>query len=156
MEPIFHSSEESISTTFYIHHRPGVSAHSSAWVYRVFSRTDRLIYVGSTGVSVHSRLFDHYVQRRPWFPLAHRVEVEEFDSVEAARSAERDAIVNEEPLGNVVCTGRRYVDDELMDLVEELLPHYWPDRITAARPDGMVMASWKTNDPIGRRGAWWL
>lgn len=76
-----------------------------AFVYRVYAEDGELLYVGSTGC-VQTRLNDHAVQRQPWFPLAHRVEVEQLSTRQAARDVERAAIIAEKPIGNTKNTER--------------------------------------------------
>lgn len=77
------------------------------YVYRVFAEGGELLYIGS-GRSVHGRLADHAQNRQSWFPLAHRVEIEEYEDEREARAVERDAVLNEKPLGNMVWTERHH------------------------------------------------
>ncbi|QSL99794.1 G-I-Y Y-I-G endonuclease [Gordonia phage ODay] len=75
------------------------------FVYRVFAEDGTLLYIGSS-FSVQFRINEHAVQRPCWWPLAYRVESERFDDPKEARAAERVAIINEKPIGNVKWTTR--------------------------------------------------
>lgn len=74
------------------------------WVYRVYSWTGLLLYIGCTN-DVDRRLKEHRT-RSPWYALADNARTVWFDGPAAAHQAERDAIRTERPLFNRV----EYVD----------------------------------------------
>lgn len=78
---------------------------TSAVVYRVYDKTDRLIYIGSSG-RLEDRMKCHRSQSW-WYALVHRVEVEPHPTREAAFVAEKEAIRAELPAFNSAHTGRR-------------------------------------------------
>lgn len=75
-----------------------------SYVYRIFAEDGLLLYIGST-LDLPTRLQRHSYGAK-WFPLAHRVELEEFESREAALVAEREAVRRENPAGNAKWTKR--------------------------------------------------
>lgn len=68
-------------------------------VYRFYDKHDQLLYIGSTK-SLPSRLSSHRASTW-WFPVVRRIEHEVYQSLEAARDAERDAIRAERPKMNI-------------------------------------------------------
>lgn len=68
-------------------------------LYRVFTADDRLLYVGIS-MGPATRIKQHHGEK-PWWAEAHRIELEHFDSREAAAAAERQAIKSEKPLHNI-------------------------------------------------------
>jgi predicted GIY-YIG superfamily endonuclease len=67
-----------------------------AQVYRFFDADGGLIYVGCT-TNLPARLATHQNKQRPWWTTVVRIDVEHFDSLSAARAAERAAISAEHP-----------------------------------------------------------
>lgn len=68
-------------------------------VYRCYDESGRLIYIGST-----SSMWDRLTQHRYdtwWTPLLAKLRMQVFPTIEAARAAERVAILHEEPAFNV-------------------------------------------------------
>jgi excinuclease UvrABC nuclease subunit len=63
---------------------------SAAYVYEVYDRDERLIYVGST-TDVFRRMHQH-VTDSWWIEQAHKVKASVFPTVEAARAEERRRI----------------------------------------------------------------
>lgn len=79
----------------------------NARVYRCYDAQDRLLYVGCTTQRVDYRLTQHRSRhrrqrRKSWTELVARVDVEEFDALADAASAEMSAIWHEGPLFNIV------------------------------------------------------
>lgn len=85
-------------------------------VYRVYDAEGRLLYVGCTGTGI-ARL--HQQAAAEWWAMGACVTLEHFDTIEAARLVERDAIMREEPVFNV----RRYglSDEKVAELRERAL-----------------------------------
>lgn len=74
-------------------------------VYRMFSASGQLLYVGMTGDL--GRRLDGHAEKR-WFPKVTSIALEWFPSEDAARIAERDAIRSEHPVHNIAgIPGRR-------------------------------------------------
>lgn len=67
-------------------------------VYRAYDVDGRLLYVGIS-MSLQGRLTKH--RRAAWWPLTDEITVQWFDGREAAKSAERAAITNENPIYNL-------------------------------------------------------
>lgn len=67
-------------------------------VYRMYSASRRLLYVGVTG-NMASRLTDHAGKR--WFPLVSTIKLDWFPSRELAEAAETKAIRDERPEINI-------------------------------------------------------
>lgn len=81
-----------------------MSATTEFWknrpvMYRVFDTDDRLIYVGQS-TSLPARVNEHRGQSWWWKPLAQRIRVQVFPTVEAAKAAEKLAIQEETPVFN--------------------------------------------------------
>lgn len=70
-------------------------------VYRHFDREGTLLYVGSTSF-FFARQQHH--SRSPWFPDLERIDLEHFETIQQARTAEWLAISAEKPLYNKVGT----------------------------------------------------
>jgi GIY-YIG catalytic domain-containing protein len=73
-------------------------------VYRFFSSTNKLLYIGST-TTFFMRTRQHQYTT-PWFGECSRIELEHFDNIREAREAEWYYIDKEKPLYNTVGTGR--------------------------------------------------
>jgi predicted GIY-YIG superfamily endonuclease len=69
------------------------------WLYRMYSASDRLLYVGITDRG-HVREREH-ARSKPWWAEVHHVHYERFVSRAALESAERLAIRSERPVYNV-------------------------------------------------------
>lgn len=67
-------------------------------VYRAYGADGRLLYVGIS-MNLDGRLTKH--RRAAWWPSVVEITVQWFDGREAAKAAERLAILNEQPLHNV-------------------------------------------------------
>lgn len=67
-------------------------------VYRIYDNDEQLLYVGITK-NVLGRMTKH--KRREWWPLARYMEITWFEGREAAKSAERHAIRDENPIHNI-------------------------------------------------------
>jgi hypothetical protein len=76
----------------------------SAYLYRHFDAEGVLLYVGIS-IDVGRRTGDH-AKHSAWFDRVARIDVETFDSRDAAIDAERRAIINECPLFNVHHNGK--------------------------------------------------
>lgn len=68
------------------------------FVYRLFAKHDRLLYVGCTS-NIEKRLKEHRL--KPWFDSVDRVQTDAFPDRAAALDAEREAIRAECPRHNV-------------------------------------------------------
>ena len=68
-------------------------------LYRHFNEAGALLYVGIS-LSAVNRLSAHS-QKAPWFSEIARIEIEKFDTREAAQAAEKQAIAREKPRYNV-------------------------------------------------------
>jgi excinuclease UvrABC nuclease subunit len=66
-----------------------------AQLYRIFDADDVLLYVGCTA-NIATRIPNHQ-NTKPWWTQVARIEVEQFNSVEQARTAERHALLTELP-----------------------------------------------------------
>ena len=66
-------------------------------VYRFYDKSERLLYVGIS-MNLAGRIAKH--RRSEWWPLACYQEVTWFDGHEAAKSAEKHAIRDENPIYN--------------------------------------------------------
>lgn len=71
-------------------------------VYRAYDAEERLLYVGIS-MNLDGRLTKH--RRTAWWPLVAEITVQWFDGRELAKSAERAAILNENPLYNITRPG---------------------------------------------------
>lgn len=71
----------------------------SAQLYRHFDKDGRLLYVGCSLAAL--RRFADHGNVSQWFDKIARVEIENFETIEAARAAERCAIEREAPAHNV-------------------------------------------------------
>lgn len=71
-------------------------------VYRAFDIDGQLLYVGIS-MNLSGRLDKH--RRSAWWPEVDEIVVEWFDGREAAKVAEREAILTEEPIYNVAGRG---------------------------------------------------
>lgn len=71
----------------------------SAVVYRFYSATPELLYVG-VSANFGQRLTGHN-SRAPWFSDTRTVTIEHFATAQDAKAAEREAIVTERPLHNI-------------------------------------------------------
>lgn len=69
-------------------------------LYRHYDSANQLLYVGISASAVH-RLGQHS-EHSDWFASISRVTIEHFESRPAALTAEREAIINERPLHNIV------------------------------------------------------
>lgn len=69
-------------------------------VYRMYSHTGELLYIGMTG---RLRRFDDHAMKR-WFPLVSRITLEWHPTEAAARLNERRAIQAERPRYNIAAT----------------------------------------------------
>jgi len=67
-------------------------------VYRAYDADERLLYVGIS-MSLDGRLTKH--RSSAWWPEVVEITVQWFDGREAAKAAEREAILNERPMHNV-------------------------------------------------------
>jgi predicted GIY-YIG superfamily endonuclease len=76
-------------------------------LYR-FWRDDELLYVGIT--LNPSRRFHQHASSQPWWHLANRITIETHPTREDALVAEREAIIREKPVHNIVHTGRQRPD----------------------------------------------
>jgi hypothetical protein len=74
-------------------------------LYRHFAADGRLLYVGIS-VNVIWRIGTHQ-ERSHWFRSISRIEIEHFDSRDAALAAEKTAIRAEKPLFNVQHTSQK-------------------------------------------------
>lgn len=72
--------------------------HRKTCVYRFYDSAEHLLYVGIS-MNLNSRLAKH--QQRGWWPDVIRCDVEWFEGREAAKAAERRAIIKENPIHNV-------------------------------------------------------
>lgn len=72
----------------------------TAFVYRAYSESGDLLYVGFTTQSAGSRL-DYHRLYSPWFTSGCTFKVDEFPDAKAARQAEAEAISTEFPLWNI-------------------------------------------------------
>lgn len=88
----------------------------TAYVYRCFDASDRLLYVGFT-LSPPRRLKQHQ-DKSVWFHLVSRTAIEEFDTRDAALAAERRAIYSENPICNIHCNAS--VDASLLSKLHDL------------------------------------
>lgn len=77
-------------------------------MYRCYDATGRLLYVGAT-VNLPRRMGEHR-QAAWWMEIVTKFRLQVFPSLEAARAAESLAIQEEEPIANVVGTGRQAHD----------------------------------------------
>lgn len=68
-------------------------------VYRAFDKADQLLYIGSSK-NLPARLRSHH-NSTWWWPVVKRVEHESFETLHAAREAEKKAIQAERPKMNV-------------------------------------------------------
>ena len=68
-------------------------------LYRYTSNDGRLLYIG---VSIHAGLRASQHRDRPWWPDVATITVEHFTERSQALAAERDAIIAERPVHNVV------------------------------------------------------
>jgi predicted GIY-YIG superfamily endonuclease len=101
-------------------------------VYRCYDATDRLLYVGCTRdivarMQVHAASWNNPASALLSMRMT-RYEVEEFPTRAEAREAERRAIYNEEPLGNVHHQRERVTPQERYLRVEEYLEATRPPR----------------------------
>lgn len=69
-------------------------------LYRMFDADNTLLYVGITN-SLQRRLKQHS-EEKPWFRRIDRIEIERFATRKEVEYAERQAIINEDPLHNIV------------------------------------------------------
>lgn len=76
-------------------------------VYRLYDGKGRLIYVGSS-FRLRIRLSEH--RGTWWWQMVTKAKFQVFPTVEAARAAESVAIQEEEPLCNIIGTGRQAHD----------------------------------------------
>lgn len=94
------------------------------FVYRLYSKSDVLLYVGITD-NLRLRMTQH-ARTQPWWPQVANVEVEIYKSRRAAERAERRAIRNEHPIENVVHAkddqplGPSGLPDDVLDLAFSL------------------------------------
>jgi excinuclease UvrABC nuclease subunit len=68
-------------------------------MYRVFDADGRLIYVGQS-INLPARVSEHRSQSWWWKPLAARLRIQVFPTVDAAKAAEKVAIQEEDPVFN--------------------------------------------------------
>jgi predicted GIY-YIG superfamily endonuclease len=77
-------------------------------LYRMFSATGDLLYVGITS-NPHLRFREHQ-KKQSWWPEVANIGIEHFSSREELAEAERRAITRERPLWNVVRYERPVVE----------------------------------------------
>jgi predicted GIY-YIG superfamily endonuclease len=68
-------------------------------VYRLYSATDDLLYVGITNSIIHR--FGQHLATKPWFPEVSRATFQHFASRVEAHEAERRAVRTERPRHNI-------------------------------------------------------
>lgn len=71
-------------------------------VYRAYDADERLLYVGIS-MNLDGRLSKH--RSSAWWPLVEEITIQWFDGREAAKAAEREAILNESPIYNLTRPG---------------------------------------------------
>jgi len=69
-------------------------------LYRHFNSENKLLYVGVSASAVY-RLGQH-AEHSDWFKAISRVSIEHFEDRKSALGAEREAIIREKPLHNIV------------------------------------------------------
>lgn len=74
-------------------------ADSRTYVYRLFDRQGRLIYVGAT-VDPETRISVHR-QTTWWGPQIHRIKIKVYPNRQQANDAEKEAIRTEHPRWNI-------------------------------------------------------
>lgn len=77
-------------------------------VYRCFAADGSLVYVGSSA-RPSLRLRQH--EKAAWWPLVDRFEIERFDTITQARTAEATAIRNENPAYNRLLRARKQLHE---------------------------------------------
>lgn len=86
---------------------------SFAWdhlLYRLFDEDGQLLYVGRTNDL--RRRFDRHSRAQTWWPTVARSEVETFPDFTSLCAAEKDAIITDRPLHNVIYNGRAVVSHD--------------------------------------------
>ena len=102
--PRYHGQAKPILDLGVLVSRHPISEMARAWVvYRLYSESGRLLYVGATS-SIQVRLRKH--QRRAWWQDVATYEVEHHPDPKSCRIAERMAIRNEAPVHNVAGADR--------------------------------------------------
>lgn len=70
-------------------------------LYRHYDADGRLLYVGISHDSSIKRLAGHK-SHSTWFPIIRRIDIEHFTSKKLAMEAERNAVITENPIYNII------------------------------------------------------